>query len=75
VDVITLNIGYYDEYNQWIFNQWWYNYFHAVAKKEYPIDLNRLQRSLIEYNAKIDSKQQIHFNDENDYLYFMLKWS
>ena len=70
----TVNTGYYDEYDRWIPNQWWYNYFHTVAKEEYPVDLDILKKRLIDWNATIDAKQQIHFKSEKDYAWFLLTW-
>jgi hypothetical protein len=45
-----------------------------MAKQEYPIDLNKLSTTLIDWNATLDSKQQIHFKSEKDYAWFLLTW-
>jgi hypothetical protein len=45
-----------------------------VAKQEYPVDLDILKKRLIDWNATIDAKQQIHFKSEKDYAWFLLTW-
>ena len=73
--MITLNTGHDDEYGRWVPNTWWANYFSSSAVEHYPINFTKLQTSLFKYNACLDHKQRIHFDSEQDYLLFMLKWS